>query len=82
MSERDYSPHDLKMLGHLSERVVNDAEWAGRRLVVEVWDRADHEPVAWIEFYPGDSSPAIRFHPGAAPGRADNAEEDDRDAPE
>lgn len=59
----EFAPDDLKMLTHLAEKVETNAEWAGRRLVVELWDAGDQGAIAWIEFYPGDSVPTIRFQP-------------------
>lgn len=71
----EYAPDDLKMLQHLSERVVNDSEWAGRRLVVEVWDKGDQGPIAWVEFYPGDSEPVIRFTRPLSPATPGGSDE-------
>jgi hypothetical protein len=54
-------PGDLEALNTLAERVRDDVVDHGTRLVVEVWDKSDQGPVAWIEMYPEDSGPTIRF---------------------
>lgn len=54
-------PGDLEALTTLAERVRDDVTSHGARLVVEVWDKSDQGPVAWIEMYPEDSDPTIRF---------------------
>lgn len=54
-------PGDLEALTALSERVREVVVEHGTRLVVEVWGKSDQGPVAWIEMYPKDSDPSIRF---------------------
>lgn len=56
-----FSGDDLDMLLKLQEAVFDLAEQTGRRLVVEVWDRPDHRPVAWVEVHPEDSETTTRF---------------------
>lgn len=59
------TPADLENLANLAARVRADSEWAGCRLVIEVWHATDTGPIAWIECHPDDSDPDIRFQPNA-----------------
>lgn len=56
-----FTPFDLTCLIDTAEKVTDLAESNKGRVIVEIWDRADNGPIAWVECHPVDSAPTITF---------------------